>query len=555
MSFTYLSPEELVEQYRCGTERGSVKALHDAEERRRQQVMWRRIGSQVRRDDVAITACMSQLRGLKLQTVHYLDVLNSTTAAIADLEAKIHLLSLRSKSIKNQLYSDPPRSSARRPYSSSFVTDRDKLRSNMTHDWRMRECVGFVPHSPPSQSKYSLSWKEAHSSGQLAQMTCEDSFYDSPSEECEARMCALAGNLTHDSTASIRPSRHRRLRASATRPHPNSRLFDPVAFDEFDYLRRQTSALPPINDPVSLHAAHAEEENAASRTSLYSGTLHLNETPSSKPSPKDPRQLRKNLLTVIDKYRSGCTYSLISLFPPLDKLYQLFADAQPALSAIKSSIMIGVTLFKVAEFVRELLNSSPFYTFVLALEPVDLPRLPASLAEARSILEGDGAPSCGDSNIYNTVNLMVSLRMYVRAHWFDSVQSSYGNFLHRYYLKFLQINSMSRVTVPLWPQYKRVRLFNAEKHLLRDGELDFSFLYAILSTFAILHELRILPVQRATYGYHELEICGHAIEHGTISQPSGGATRYTCIWPAWVDRYNNTYIESRFRKHRPAQFS
>ncbi|KAE8301345.1 hypothetical protein GL50803_00111871 [Giardia duodenalis] len=555
MSFAYLSPEELAEQHRRGTERSNIRALQDTEERRRRQAMWRRIDSQVRRDDVAITACMSQLRGLKLQAAHYLDVLNSTTTAIADLEAKIHLLSLSSEDIKTQLCRGSSCSSMKRPCSSSLIADRDRLYGDMTNDWKVRESDGFLPHSSSPRPKHSLFWKEVHSSGQPAQMACEDSFYDSPSEECEAQTCALAGNIAHESAASIRSSRHRRLRTSATRPHANGRFSDPVAFDELDYFRRKVSALPPMDDLVSLRAGHPEEQNTVSGTSLYSGEPRLNEPPCSRPSSEDPRQLRKNLFTVIDKYRNGCTYSLISLFPPLDKLYQLFADAQPALSAIKASIMIGVTLFKIAEFVRELLSSDAFYKFVLALDPADLPRLPASLAEARTILRDDGASSHGDSGIYNTVNLLVSLRMYVRAHWFDSVQSSYGNFLHRYYLKFLQINSMSRITVPLWPQYKRVRLFNAERHLLRDGELDFSFLYAILSTFAILHELHILPVQRATYGHHELKMCEHAMEHGTMVQPSSGAARYTCIWPAWVDKYNNTYIGSRFRRHRSAQSS
>lgn len=550
MSFIYLSPEELAEQHRGDTQRSGVRALQKAEDKCRQQIARRRMNSQVQRNDLAITDCMKQLRGLRMQAAHYLDVLNNTTATIANLETKIRSLSLDSQEIKRELRGDLPYSSAKAHHCPSIVIDHGSLDDATTYDWMGDGSSSLAPYNYSPQPKRPLSWKEAHSSGRPARMIFEDSFYDSPSEEEEARKCALVREQSQRAKAGARSSRRRRPQTSSDRLGTNGKFRDPVAFDELDYLKKRSPAMPSMDDSSYFPAAQPEEKCTADATSSHFLQAYTNEDQDKGLSSSSSRHLRKNLFSVIDKYLDGCTYSLISLFPPLDKLYQLFVDARPALPAIKPSSMIGMTLFKVAEFVRELLNSAAFYRFVTTLEPVDLPRLPASLTEAQSVLQDGIASSYYDKNIYNISNLMASLHVYIRAHWFDSVQSSYGNFLHRHYLKFLQINSMSRVTVPLWAQYKRVRLFNAEKHLLRDGEVDFTFLYAILSTFAILHGLHIVPVERVTYGPSDLKVHVRTMDRDTLARLSGGATRYMCIWPAWVDKYDNTYIGSRFHKHK-----
>ena len=550
MSLVYLSSEQLAEQHRRGTERSHIRALHDREDRHKQMIMQRCMRSQIYKNDLAANECMHQLRGLKLQAAHYLDVLNSTTAAIANLETKIRSLSLCTQDMKNQLHGSPPYSSVGDCYHSSCILNPDKFHDDVEENWEKHEKGSLVPYNSSLPSRPLLLWKEAHPPDQPDQLICEDSFYDSVSEEESARKYALAEKLARKPKADTCSSRRKRLHKPTAKSGTDGRSYDPVAFDELDYLKKKALILPSMDDPSYLHTILPEEKDVANITSVRSVRACTDAELDRNISLSDSRRFRKNLLTVIDKYLNGCTYSLISLFPPLDKLYQLFADARLALPAIKPSVMIGVTLFKVAEFVRELLTSAAFYRFVTTLEPVDLPCLPASLAEAQYILKDGTASLHTNKTIYNTANLMISLHMYIRAHWFDSVQSSYGHFLHRYYLKFLQINSMSRVTVPLWPQYKRVRLFNAEKHLLRDGELDFSFLYAILSTFALLHELHVVPVERATYGYSELKMCESTMDRDTIARLSDGAARYTCTWPAWIDKYNNTYIGSRFRRHK-----
>lgn len=551
MSLTYLSPEELAEQHRYSTKRAGIRALHEAEDRQQQQqVAQRRLNSRVQRNNLAITECMRQLRGLKMQAAHYLDVLNNTTATIANLETKIRSLSLESQDLKRDLHGDLPYSQLKDYYTPYIISGNNMQNDSITHKNMNYGSDILVPYNSMSQSKHPPLWKEAYSSRQPVHMSYEDSFYDSPSEEEEARKYALSRKQSRRPKTVACSSRQKRKCTPPDKLNANTKFHDPVAFDELDYLRKQSPTLPSMDGSSYFPVVQLEEKCASTSTSLYPSQESANENPNKDLSVSNSRRLRKNILAVIDKYLDGCSYSLISLFPPLDRLYQLFIDARSALPAIKPSTMIGVTLFKVAQFVRELLYSAAFYRFVTTLEPIDLPCLPTSLEEAKSILQDCISSSNCDKSIYNIINLMTSLHMYIRAHWFDSVQSNYGTFLHRYYLKFLQINSMYRVTVPLWPQYKRVRLFNAEKHLLRDGELDFTFLYAILSTFAILHGLHVVPVERVTYGYNDLKIHKPTMDHDTISRLSDGATRYTCIWPAWVDKYNNTYMGSRFHKHK-----